>query len=65
MDVVLCGLQWSECLVYLDDVVVLGATFEEHIQALQSVLKRIRETGMKLKPTKCTFLQKEVTYIPR
>lgn len=31
MDLVLAGLQWSECLVYLDDVIVLGHTFEEHL----------------------------------
>ena len=29
MDAMLIGLQWSRCLVYLDDVVVLGANFPE------------------------------------
>ena len=28
MDLVLAGLQWSQCLVYLDDVIVLGRTFD-------------------------------------
>ena len=28
MDLVLTGLQWSSCLVYLDDVVVVGRSFE-------------------------------------
>ena len=45
----LSGLLWTECLVYLDDVIVLGATFEEHIQALQAVLSCIRVAGLKLK----------------
>ena len=31
MDLVLAGLQWSDCLVYLDDVIVVGRTFEEHL----------------------------------
>lgn len=31
MDLVLTGLQWSSCLVYLDDVVVVGRSFEEHL----------------------------------
>ena len=37
MDLVLAGLQWSECLVYLDDVIILGWTFEEHIGNVKSV----------------------------
>ena len=59
MDLVLSGILWTECLVYLDDVIVLGATFEEHIQALQAVLCRIRGAGLKLKLSKCVFLQKK------
>lgn len=38
MDLILAGLQWSQCLVYLDDVIVLGRTFSEH---LQSVFQRL------------------------
>ena len=29
MELILCGLQWERCLVYLDDVIVLGKTFED------------------------------------
>ena len=39
MDLVLTGLQWSKCLVYLDDIVVLGRSLEEHIDNLDSVFK--------------------------
>ena len=38
MDVVLSGLQWSTCLVYIDDLVIRGKTFEEHLQYLKEVL---------------------------
>ena len=37
MDLVLSGMQWSQCLVYLDDIIVLGRSFEEHICNLGSV----------------------------
>ena len=30
MDLVLTGLRWSEYLVYLDDVIVVGHRFDEH-----------------------------------
>ena len=29
MDVVLCGLSYKACLVYLDDIIVYGRTFDE------------------------------------
>ena len=63
MDLVLTGLQWSQCLVYLDDIIVLGRSFQEHIQNLDSVFQRLRESGLKLKPSKCSFFQKSVQYL--
>jgi hypothetical protein len=29
METVLAGLQWDICLIYLDDVIVLGRSFED------------------------------------
>ena len=39
MDLVLEGIQWSQCLVYLDDIIVIGWTFDEHLQNLSNVLQ--------------------------
>ena len=63
MDLVLSGLQWSQCLVYLDDIIVLGRSFHEHIKNLDSVFRRLRESGLRLKPAKCCFFQTEVRYL--
>ena len=63
MDLVLAGLQWSECLVYLDDVIVLGRSFEEHLKNLQSVLQRLRQAGLRLKLSKCSFFQHQMKYL--
>ena len=30
MNLSLAGIQWSSCLVYLDDIIVLGKTFQDH-----------------------------------
>ena len=30
MDLILAGVQWSRCLVYLDDIIVIGHDFDEH-----------------------------------
>ena len=35
MDQVLGGLKWENCLVYLDDVIIHGRTFDEHIHRLE------------------------------
>ena len=63
MDLVLAGLQWTSCLVYLDDVIIVGKTFEEHLLHLREVLIRLREAGLKLQPSKCSFCQKKVEFL--
>ena len=42
MDLVLVGLQWSDCLVFLDDVIIMRRSFEEHLSKLQAVFKQLR-----------------------
>ena len=63
MDLVLRGLTWKTCLVYLDDVIVIGKTFKDHLENLKEVLIRIHGTQLKLSPKKCSLFQKEVQYL--
>jgi len=63
MNLVLRGLNWKPVLVFLDDILVMGKTFEEHLSNLQDVLKRFRLHGLKLKPKKCQFFQTEVEFL--
>ena len=37
MELVLVGLNWEICLAYLDDVVVFGRSWEQHLQCLRTV----------------------------
>ena len=60
MDCVLAGLQWSSCLVYMDDIIIIGRSFEEH---LQQVLERLRSAGLKIHSSKCHFLQQKVSFL--
>ena len=63
MEIALAGLQWSSCLIYLDDVIVFGSSFDEHLSRFEVVLERIQRAGLKLKPEKCHLFQQEVTFL--
>ncbi|XP_053380038.1 uncharacterized protein K02A2.6-like [Mercenaria mercenaria] len=49
MKIVLAGLQWQICLIYLDDVTVVGKT--------------LLDAGLKLKPRKCVLFSKRVEFL--
>ncbi|GBL62294.1 Retrovirus-related Pol polyprotein from transposon 297 [Araneus ventricosus] len=63
METVLRGLSSEACLVYLDDIIVVGRTFEEHLDNLRKVFQRLQKAKLKLNLKKCRFFQKEVTYL--
>ena len=47
----------------MDDIIIVGKTFSEHLQNLQEVFARLRQAHLKLKATKCSLFQKEVSYL--
>ncbi len=63
MEVALAGLQWTTCLIYLDDVIVFGRSFNEHKRHLSEVLTCIQRAGLKLKPSKCYLFRPQVTFL--
>lgn len=63
METVLAGLHFKICLVYIDDIIVFGKTFEETLQNLEYVFQRLQQAGLKLKPSKCTLFKKEVLFL--
>ena len=60
MELCLQNLQWQKCVIYLDDIIVFGKSFEEHLERVREVLQCFWEAGLKLKPSKCHFCQREV-----
>ena len=63
MERVLDGLLWKSALVYLDDVLVYGSTFEKALERLETVLDRFRAVNLKLSPKKYCLFQKEVSFL--
>ena len=57
METCLGDLHLNWCIIYLDDVVIFSRMPEEHLELLDAVFTKIREAGLKLKPSKCEFLK--------
>ena len=55
-------LNLTYALIYLDDMIVFSRTEEEH-HCLRVVFDRFLEHRLKLKPSKCHFLQDEITFL--
>ena len=56
-------LNLTYCLIYLDDVIVFSEMPVEHLQSMRVVFDRLREHGLKLKPSKCDVFKSEINYL--
>ena len=50
-------------VAYLDDILILSTTLEEHLAHIQHVFDRLREHSLRLKLKKCSFLKSETNYL--
>lgn len=50
-------------LLYLDDILVFSKSIEEHFARLDIVFSKLKQHGLKMKPSKCWFFQKSVKYL--
>ena len=56
-------LNLTYALVYLDDVIVYSKMEEDHLRWLQAVFEHFHEHGLKLKPSKCSFLRRQIMFL--
>ena len=63
MELVMSGLQWKVCLIYLDDIIVYGSTFKQELERLKEVFSRLRKANLKLKVKKCELFRKSVNFL--
>lgn len=62
MDQVLRGTE-SYAGVYLDDIIVYGDTWKEHLENIRKVLRKIQKAELTIKLKKCNFGMAECTYL--
>ncbi|EZG42961.1 putative retrotransposon nucleocapsid protein, partial [Gregarina niphandrodes] len=56
-------LYWSGVLVYLDDILIHAATLERVFELLVEVLARLKDSGLRLRLSKCSFLPNQIEYL--
>ena len=54
-------LNW--CIIYLDAIIVLSQTPEEHLHRLKAVFNKLEEARLKLKPSKCDLYKQQINYL--
>lgn len=63
LQLVLGKTLYKGAINYLDDVIVYSDTLERHLQLLECIFKLFKIHNIKLKSTKCHFLQNKVEYL--
>jgi len=48
---------------YLDGIIIIGRTLEEHVQHLQEVFRRLRKANLRLNAKKCSFIKRSLVYL--
>lgn len=61
MDTMLQGIEGVHA--YINDIVIIGRTKEEHRAQLKLVLNRIKEFGFHVRKDKCSFKKSEIVYL--
>jgi len=50
-------------LVYIDDVLIISDSFEQHLIDIDNVLSALHNANIRISQSKCKFAQKEITYL--
>ena len=55
------NLHW--CIIYLDDIMIFSKDPVSHLKRLKAVFRKLEESGLKLKPSKCDLFQRKLAYL--
>ena len=63
MDKVLKGIKWKICTVYIDDILIFSANFENHLKDLEEVFIRLKDANLSIKINKCNFARNQLPFL--
>ena len=63
MSIVLREYLWEICLCYLDDIIIFGQMPQELLYRMRTILDKLHEVGLKVKPSKCVLFKTEIQYL--
>jgi Reverse transcriptase (RNA-dependent DNA polymerase) len=63
IDIILSGIKWKTCLVYLGDFIVFSGSRSAHLAHVAEVLTLLGNAGLSLKLKKCHFFSETVDYL--
>jgi hypothetical protein len=63
IDVILSSVRFQCALTYLDDIILYSSSLEQHLVDLTKVLSLLREAGITLKLSMCSFCAEKVQYL--
>ena len=61
METLMQGLR--DISIYIDDILVTGASLEEHLESLSKVLEHLQAARLRLNRAECFFLRPSITYL--
>lgn len=51
-----------DAFAYLDDIIVVERSLQEHLDNLRAVLRSLRNANLRLNKANCSFFQKSIIY---
>ena len=63
IDIILSGIKWKTCLVYLDDVIIFSSSRDVHLKHVNEALHLLGKAGLSLKLIKCHFSKEALDYL--
>lgn len=63
MTLAFAGLTPEQAFIYMDDIIVIGFSEQNHLQNLKSIFEVCEKYNLKLNPDKCDFFKPEVTFL--
>ena len=60
---ILCDFIDRFVMVYLDDIIIYSATWDDHVRDVLAVLKRLQEHDLVLNGEKCSWAQLKILYL--